>query len=138
MKIRRFFRSLPIRLCFFLFRLEELEGGRNGKKSIGDGDEIPSKKQKWVHHTRMPEMCAYDSIWQNRFPLPSRESWVKRQKHRMEACVVAEANTCVSGERLYDELMVYGNFYANSSHLTSTFFLRGGKKVWEFSGTSFI
>ena len=46
----------------------------------------------------------------------------------MEACVVAEANTCVSGEQLYDELMVYGNFYANSSHFMSTFFFCGAVK----------
>lgn len=89
------------------------------------GTKSHRKKQKWVHHIRMPEMCAYDSTWKNGFSLASRESWIKRHKHQMEACVVAEANTCVSGERLYDELMVYGNFYANSSHLTSTFFSAG-------------
>lgn len=53
--------------------------------------------------------------------------------------VCFEANTCVSGEQLYDELMVYGNFYANSSHLTF-FLLWGGEKHEdrEFNGTTFI
>lgn len=78
----------------------------------------------------MPEMSLCDSMWKNGFflsppVLASPHKGVKTSRSIRWKLVCFEANTCVSGERLYDELMVYGNFYANSSHLT--FFLREGE-----------